>query len=270
VHLKQAIDFGSACVAVLGPAVCAAGFGLQAGQSDGHTELKGNDVAFGYNAGLLAEPIPGTRLGVSYRSRIDHRFGSAKQTFDVPATARAFLAAGGTPASAFTGSDVSTALQLPARFTLGAMQTVAKGLDVYLDATLTKWGVLDATVITPKNLATGAAVVINQNYQDAWRYAIGANYVWNDEWSVRAGLAYDETPIPTAFVQATIPDRDRVYYSLGASYRVNKVLSVDVGYTHVRYVGEVPIDRAGPSGDRLFGRFDVGGNIVAAQVKFQP
>ena len=39
-------------------------------------ELKGDDWAFGYNAGLLFEFNPHTRVGLQYRSRIDHTLRS--------------------------------------------------------------------------------------------------------------------------------------------------------------------------------------------------
>jgi opacity protein-like surface antigen len=108
-ELTQAIDFGSACAGVLGTGPCAGAFGLIPGQSDGQTSIKGNDVSYGYSLGVMMEPVSGTRLGLNYRSRINHEFGSATQSFDVPAGARAFLTAGGAP-TALTGSNVSTEL----------------------------------------------------------------------------------------------------------------------------------------------------------------
>jgi long-chain fatty acid transport protein len=267
-ELVQAIDFGSACVAALAPGTCAGAFGLVPGRSDGQTKIKGYDVAYGYSLGVLAEPVPGTRLSVNYRSQIDHHFDSASQTFYVPPGARAFLVAGGAP-TALTGSDVSTDLPLPARLSFGAMQSFGNGLDVMFDATLTQWGVFKTTVVTPADPTTGAAAVIDQNYQDAWRFALGANYPLNEQWAIRGGVAYDQTPIPPASIQASLPDRDRVYLSIGATYRFSKAWSVDFGYSHVHYVGSIPIDRTTNTGDTLVGHFDVGGDVVAAQVRFQ-
>jgi long-chain fatty acid transport protein len=149
------------------------------------------------------------------------------------------------------------------------MQTLPNGLDLMFDATLTKWGVLRTTVITPANPATGAGLVIDQNYQDAWRFAIGANYPLTEQWTLRGGIAYDQTPIPPAFIQASIPDRDRVYLSLGASYRFTPSWSVDFGYSHIHYVGSIPIERSTANGDTLAGSFGVGGDVVALQLRYQ-
>lgn len=266
-ELQQAIDFASSCFVALGGPTCGAAFGLQPGKNDGDVDIKGSDVALGYSLGLLVEVAPRTRLGLSYRSRIDHNI-TAQESFDVPAGARALLAAGGTP-TALTGSTVNTTLPLPARWVFGATESFANGLDVSVDIVLTQWGIFRTTAITAQNPATGASVVVTQGYQDAWRFALGVNYSRGDRWSVRAGLAYDQTPIKPEFVQAALPDRDRMYFSVGASYRFTQRWSADLGYVHVRYAGRVPIDRSTANGDRLRGDFDVGGDIVALQARFE-
>jgi len=42
---------------------------LFTGAADGEARVKGNDWAFGFNAGLLFEPVSGTRIGVAFRSK---------------------------------------------------------------------------------------------------------------------------------------------------------------------------------------------------------
>lgn len=269
-QLRQSIDFGSACAAALGPATCGSAFGLVPGRSDGSVETWGNDWAIGYSAGVLIDVSPEVRLGVSYRSRIDHHFSSAAQAFYVPPGARAFLTAGGLPPTALTGSAATTDVPLPSRLTFGARLALARDFDLLLDATLTRWGVFQSTVITPTDPSTGAPAVIEQNYRDAWRFALGGNYRASDHWELRGGIAYDQTPIQLQYIQASLPDRDRVYFAVGASYRFDDAWSVDFAYTYVRYAGgDIPIDRTTPTGDTLRGSFDVGGSIVAAQAKYR-
>jgi long-chain fatty acid transport protein len=268
-QLIQAIDFGSACVVALGAATCDNAFGLAPGRSDGSIENRGNDVAFGYSAGILLEVAPQTRIGASYRSRIDHHFGSLTQAIYVPPGARAFLIAGGLPPTALTGGTATTDVPLPSRLVLGARQMFADDFDLFVDATLTSWGVFRTTVITPNDPSTGAGAVIAQNYKDAWRFAIGGNYRASDRWEFRGGIAYDQTPIAAEFVQAALPDRDRTYFTVGTSYRFDDAWSADLGYAHVRYAGRVPIDRTNATGNTLRGSFDVGGDILGAQVKYR-
>lgn len=40
---------------------------------DGEVKIEDDDLALGYNAGLLFEPSPQTRFGLTYHSRVEHR-----------------------------------------------------------------------------------------------------------------------------------------------------------------------------------------------------
>ena len=65
------------------PQVCTAFLGLQPGKVDGYVRQKADDWAAGYNVGLLFLPWEGTRIGLTYRSRIEHTLtGDAR--FSVP------------------------------------------------------------------------------------------------------------------------------------------------------------------------------------------
>lgn len=267
VRLTQAIDFGAACAGALGPAICAGGFGLVPGASDGQVDNRGSGIGYGYDLGVLAEVVPGTRVGISYRSGIDQHISGGKQSFVVSAQARDFLAAGGTPL-ALTRSAISTALRLPARLTFGLKQALTPRLDLLLDATMTLWNVFDHTSVTAQDPATGASVVIPQNYRNAWRFAAGLEWSLKEKYQLRTGVAYDQTPIPKSAVQAALPDADRVYLSGGASVQLGTGWSADLGYSHVFYVERVPIDRT-VSGNILKGVFSNGGDIVAAQLRLR-
>ncbi|HZQ60028.1 MAG TPA: outer membrane protein transport protein [Casimicrobiaceae bacterium] len=265
-RLTQAIDFGTICLAALAPATCAGAFGLVPGRSDGYTSLDAHDVAIGFNAGVMMEPRKETRLGISFRSSVHHHFDDAQQRFDVPAGARALLAAGGTP-DALTGGSASTSLTLPARMSFAWREELTRKVRLFASATRTLWHVFDNTVVTPHDPATGAAVSIEQGYRDAWRFAVAADYALSDRWTPRGGIAYDETPIPARLTQAALPDRDRTYLTTGLSYTdPSSKWLWDVGYSYVRYAGRIPINRAGLTGDTLRGTFDVGGHVVAAQI----
>ena len=75
--LSNNLDMGSLCQIFgaqqgIPPAVCTNLLGLQPGKTDGYVRLEGDDWAAGYNVGFLFTPRPGTRIGVTYRSRIKH------------------------------------------------------------------------------------------------------------------------------------------------------------------------------------------------------
>ncbi len=54
------------------------------------------------------------------------------------------------------------------------------------------------------------------DFDDSWRYSIGANYKLNDRWVLKGGVAYDETPVKGATTRSVrLPDNDRIWVSLG-------------------------------------------------------
>ena len=52
--------------------------------------------------------------------------------------------------------------------------------------------------------------------------------------AVRAGIAYDEAAAPNEHASASIPDTDRMWYSVGATYKFTPNLSIDAGFAHLR------------------------------------
>ena len=142
------------------------------------------------------------------------------------------------------------------------------GLDLLLDATMTFWNVFDRTLVTAQNQVTGASAVIEQGYRNAWRLAAGLEWSLDKRWQLRTGVASDQTPIPKSAVQAALPDTDRVYLSGGSSFEFGSGWVGDLGYCHVFYVDNVPINHS-TSGNTLKGVFSSGGDIIAAQVRLR-
>jgi long-chain fatty acid transport protein len=82
----------------------------------------------------------------------------------------------------------------------------------------------------------GAVPLINnrENWEDSMRFAVGATYTHNDRLTFRCGVAYDESPVPdSAHKTLRIPDGDRIWASVGASYQLNPCYRIDLGYTHI-------------------------------------
>lgn len=72
------------------------------------------------------------------------------------------------------------------------------------------------------------------NWENTWTAALGIDWYYNDVWTWRAGVAFDESPVRGAGTRTVrIPDNDRFWLSLGFTYKVNKNVKVDVGYAHL-------------------------------------
>ena len=92
-------------------------------------------------------------------------------------------------------------------------------------------------------IAAGAPVVLNFRYDDGYYFSLGGDYKYNQNLTLRAGVAYEITPISDASRSIRLPDNDRFWVNIGASYAINEKLSLDVAYSHA-FVGSTPINLA--------------------------
>ena len=66
------------------------------------------------------------------------------------------------------------------------------------------------------------------------RYSIGANYKWNDKWTLKAGIAFDETPVKDAQNRTVrLPDNDRTWVAFGGQMKLGPSGKLDLGYSHL-------------------------------------
>jgi len=218
--LTNAIDFGTILMS-------AAGTTPQA--LDGFGDLSGDDWGVGYSLGLLYNLTPRTRLGLSYRSKVDHEL-SGKVKFDVPATARAILDAGGMT-DFFVNTNGRARLTLPEILTAGVYQELGEDFAVMASVAWTRWSRFKELVVKFDSAQPDS--VTEENWDDTLAYRLGVNYFLDERWTLRAGTAYDEGAVKSAYRTPRIPDNDRVWVSLGAGYQVTDDLRVDASYAHL-------------------------------------
>lgn len=258
--LRQAIDFGTVCVGALGPAVCNGGFGLQPQQDDGLGKVSGRDWGFGYNVGVLFQPTEYVRLGVHYRSNVKLDF-DGKAGFQVPAGARAFFTAAGAP-TAFTATDANFDLTIPELASVSGYVRFDPRWAAMADFTWTRWSRFQALTITFANPATPTNVLQTQ-WDNVFRAAVGVEHYYSDQWTFRGGLAYDESPIPDTTRGPGIPDSTHYVVGTGLSYKVNDRLTADFSLIH-QFYKKGPANRISGTGSRLIGDFRVNVDVIGA------
>lgn len=178
--------------------------------------LVGDDVAFGFTLGATFTPVAGTELGIGYRSRVEPNL---KGTLTTP-----LFAAG------ITGK-----LVLPDQITVGLKQRVTDDLSVSLGFEWTHWSLFNRFPVfgTSPPITGVRATTLAFQYRDGWYASIGAEYRWNPNLLLRAGLAYERSPVSTSVRSPRLPDTDRIWATLGATYNINNKLSLDVSYAHI-------------------------------------
>ena len=182
--------------------------------------MDGSGDAWGYTLGATFKPTTTTEIGIGYRSELK---------VDVDGN---FLASG---AYAALAAPVKTTLPLPQSVNLGIKQVLNSEWTVLAGLEWTNWSVLKAPAVINQNTGAAHAALstIPFNYQDGWYASLGAEYKWNPDLTLRAGLGYEWTPVKDVERSARLPDNDRLWTSLGFGYQLSNQLNIDFGYTHI-------------------------------------
>lgn len=217
-ELTNAVDFATIATGQgAGP--------FPAGSLDGFAQVEGDDVALGFTLGALAEPVPGTRIGVGYRSKIDHTVNGPGD-FTVPAAL-----AGGAIGAVFTDTDIQASVELPAMLNFGISQDIGEKFTLMAEAQWTEWSSFDELIIEFENSVPNS--VTEEDWDDQWFFALGGTYRPAPGWAVRLGAAYDQKPLNARTRTPRIPDNDRIWAAAGVEYAPNDMFSVGLNYTHI-------------------------------------
>ncbi|MDT8465660.1 outer membrane protein transport protein [Alcaligenes nematophilus] len=195
------------------------------GPLDMDTRVKMKGDAWGWNAGLLYQITPSTRLGVSYRSQI-------KITADGDTKLRNRNVPAGIPAPNINW-DAEATIKLPDTAIVSLVHDLNSRWQLLADVSWTGWSSIPR--LTIENSGPGAKDSgLELKFKDAWRVALGANYHYNEQWTFKGGIAWDQSPVRDKNYRPTaLPDSDRYWVSLGAQYRASKNATWDIGYTHL-------------------------------------
>ena len=178
--------------------------------------IKGDDTAVGFTLGALYKnEESGTSIGVGFRSMISHELDG---TTHIP---------GVTPLTA-----TKAVIDTPEMVTASIRQQVTDSLALMANVEWTNWSRLKQLVVSP-GFGGGADIVENFSWNNSWFISGGAEMQLTDQLTVRTGLGYEQTPVPTLTRGARLPDSDRIWLSLGGSYKWSDSTTLDFGYTHL-------------------------------------
>lgn len=185
----------------------------------GTARVSGSDNAWGYNLGALFQVNPETRVGFAYRSSINYKLSG-----DLLVT--------GPTGAVVQNPSVTADIEMPDSLSFSGFKQIDSTWDVMGDITWTGWSKFKELRVV--NSSTGAtASLTNENWKDTYRVAVGANHHYNEQWTARAGVAFDQAPVSDVDRTARIPDNDRTWLSLGGQYKPNKASALDFGYAHL-------------------------------------
>ena len=220
---------------------------------DSEFKLNAANWAWGYNLGVLAEPMEGMRLGLTYRSEVSHHLHGSLR-----------FSANTSPFLGLTTAPANSDIDLPASISASITQQISPNLSLSSDVQFTQWHVFkQLAVVAPPN----PTFTFLESYRDTWMASVGGEYQLDDAWKLRAGVGYDESPVVDAFRDTGVPDGDRYMVAFGPGIKLSGTESLDAAFTH--YFGDLAtmdtsVNAVDPiSGVVLHGRYNNSLNYVS-------
>ena len=227
-----------------------------------NSKFRGDDVDWGWNAALMVWLTDDLKFGASYRSEVSHSI-NGNLTFSPNL-------------GPFADTTFTTSIKTPANAYLGLAWTHGP-LTLEFDAQWTDWSSFNKLAAKfNKPVAGQPGLTVVEDWHDSWGYRFGAQFAVNQYLDVRAGIAYDESPIPNKSVSPRIPGGDRWIYAMGLGGHF-KEFSADLAYQYVdaesvkmgSTAGEDAIADNTPVGP-LTGKFkDVDAHIIALNLTYR-
>ena len=201
-------------------------------------QFSGKSYAFGYNAGVMYRPAPGTRIGLDYRSRISQsvkgveRIGIQLPSIVPPAVDSLLTSLGGLPPAASSASDKWT---FPQQISFGVYQRLTPRLAVMASAQWTNWAQQQSLIISDPSTAnfTHGAIYTPFDYRNSWTVGVGFDYRATRRLTLMGGAGYDESPVTSKYRQDLLPDANRTSLSAGMSFRLLPNATLMAGYQHI-------------------------------------
>ncbi len=232
--------------------------------ADTSSHNQGTSFGVGFHAGAMGFlNQKHTRVGLNYQSTIQQQYrGNSYFT--------GFLAdpLAQSPTSSFMSNTLtSNQVTMPGIWTLSAYHDLNPKFALLGSLVYTMWD--SFKTIQLKNIAAysdnlenpGPALInitTDEYYRNTWRFALGANYHVTDDWMMRVGGGYDQTPTINSERDVRLPDGDRWALSVGTHVQLKKTLAFDVGYTYLFGIGNPALNKTTALGE--FSSYNVSGS----------
>ena len=228
----------------------------------GHGKVEADSWDWGFNLGVMISPTDKLRFGLAYRSSIEHEAEGDTKLSNITNTMLNELLEGQNLA-------MTTTIETPDTVMLTGTWEATDQLRLSGLIRWANWSKFkelnienDLPFVVESKLGSMASqfkkLSIENDWQDTWLFSVGADYKINSAFTVRGGIAYETSPIDDQSTRmAVIPDTDRVWLSLGASWYATKDLQFDVGATYLMGVGDKDLyDDLKSEGGKKIGEYD--------------
>lgn len=188
-------------------------------QGDTLKYMEGDDTSWGWQVGTAWQINDKNRIGFTYKSEV-------KLKLEGHAEGLGFGLPSGQKLDGFMN------LNLPATAELASFHQLNDKLALHASINWTDWSSFDKLEADLVGRAQPSEVKI-ENWEDNYRFALGATYQLDAKLALRAGVAYDMAAVSDKNRTITIPETDRTWLSVGAGYAFTDQFTLDAGFTYI-------------------------------------
>ncbi len=197
--------------------------------------------SFGYFGGFVFKPTDQDTFGMSYHSRVENTLSGSYALYG-SSTGKQLLALApvlnpSLPNINPNGGPASAEFNTPAFASADWLHAFTDKLSIAATIKWTDWSSFNELVLTSKGQQL---VALNEDFKDSFLYSVGGDYKLTDQWTLHAGIGYDETPTSIVSRDPRVPDGARKLLGFGVGYKATSHISVDLGYEH-QFVNSTPV-----------------------------
>lgn len=195
--------------------------------------LEGNgDAAYSFSAGLLFKPTKDLSLGASYRHSAEITFKGDLTFTGLNAKPTGFPVG---QADLFPSGPGVAKITMPYDLRFGASYNATEDFTVNADVQFVGWSSYkELAADFEKNTTAWADLKSVKNWENSVTYRIGAEYRMN-KLALRVGYVRDGSPIPTKYMDPSLPGNDRNEYNVGVGYQITQNIRVDAAYEYISF-----------------------------------
>ncbi|WP_077529485.1 OmpP1/FadL family transporter [Vreelandella utahensis] len=192
---------------------------IAAQMEEPYSNVEGDSIEYTIRIGALYELSDKTQFGLTVET-------GTPASLDGDITISDFPDPNNPGATTTLKEDASVPLDIPPSATFGARHKLSEDVTLLFGATWARWSDFEELDIYSAEGGTGAVsgtldrnpiTHITEKWEDTWQYNLGATWQANQEWKLKAGYAWDESPVDS-YNTARIPSQDRHWLTLGAQF----------------------------------------------------
>lgn len=221
--ITEKFSLGAGYIYALGNVSLNRDLPLSSGPSErvANAQLDGKAGGMGFSAGAYFKASDHLQIGATYHSKVAMKVEEGEAVFsNIPAAL----------ASSFPKNNTFTSeLNLPAEIALGLSYKITNDLTVAVDFNHTFWSTFDSLGF---DYGINSASLVDKKsprlYENASCIRFGAQYHASRVVDLRGGVFFDQTPVKDGYVVPELPDNNKVGLSLGATFRIEECLQLDL------------------------------------------